>query len=132
MVTAGANQAFVNLVLTLCDASDKVVLFAPYYFNHLVGISQQQLSLVSRSVPLPCAERPVKPIKPLPANEKSIRPRAGRAAQMSARLRILRSHQQDHSSSSSSSICEMERRPASTYFCNGLVLTGMPVDMLML
>lgn len=35
MVTAGANQAFVNLVLTLCDASDKVVLFKPYYFNHM-------------------------------------------------------------------------------------------------
>ncbi|KAM6552418.1 hypothetical protein CsatB_002226 [Cannabis sativa] len=33
MVTAGANQAFVNLVLTLCDAGDCVVMFAPYYFN---------------------------------------------------------------------------------------------------
>eukprot|EP00775_Hariotina_reticulata_P011561 gene11559-11705_t len=38
MVTAGANQAFVNLVLTLCDTSDKVVLFAPYYFNHLMAL----------------------------------------------------------------------------------------------
>ncbi|XVF86554.1 hypothetical protein PTKIN_Ptkin18bG0051200 [Pterospermum kingtungense] len=33
IVTAGANQAFVNLVLTLCDAGDSVVMFAPYYFN---------------------------------------------------------------------------------------------------
>ncbi|KAG2324552.1 hypothetical protein Bca52824_007280 [Brassica carinata] len=33
MVTAGANQAFVNLVLTLCDPSDSVVMFQPYYFN---------------------------------------------------------------------------------------------------
>lgn len=33
MVTGGANQAFVNLVLTLCDAGDSVVVFAPYYFN---------------------------------------------------------------------------------------------------
>ncbi|XP_042484285.1 aromatic aminotransferase ISS1-like [Macadamia integrifolia] len=33
MVTAGANQAFVNLVLTLCDAGDSVVMYAPYYFN---------------------------------------------------------------------------------------------------
>ncbi|KAK7255307.1 hypothetical protein RIF29_28714 [Crotalaria pallida] len=33
MVTAGANQAFVNLVLSLCDAGDSVVMFAPYYFN---------------------------------------------------------------------------------------------------
>lgn len=33
MVTSGANQAFVNIVLTLCDAGDSVVMFAPYYFN---------------------------------------------------------------------------------------------------
>lgn len=26
-------QAFVNLVLALCDAGDSVVMFAPYYFN---------------------------------------------------------------------------------------------------
>lgn len=26
-------QAFVNLVLTLCDAGDSVVMFEPYYFN---------------------------------------------------------------------------------------------------
>lgn len=38
MVTAGANQAFVNLVLALCDASDRVALFAPYYFNHLMAL----------------------------------------------------------------------------------------------
>ncbi|KAL0826253.1 hypothetical protein Bca101_049930 [Brassica carinata] len=33
MVTAGANQAFVNLVLALCDPGDSVVMFQPYYFN---------------------------------------------------------------------------------------------------
>ncbi|KAL2610016.1 hypothetical protein R1flu_028589 [Riccia fluitans] len=33
MVTAGANQALVNLVLTLCDPEDTVVMFVPYYFN---------------------------------------------------------------------------------------------------
>jgi len=38
MVTAGANQAFTNLVLTLTDADDKVVLFRPYYFNHLMAL----------------------------------------------------------------------------------------------
>ncbi|XXG47488.1 hypothetical protein AAC387_Pa02g2127 [Persea americana] len=27
------KKAFVNLVLTLCDAGDSVVMFAPYYFN---------------------------------------------------------------------------------------------------
>lgn len=26
-------QAFVNLVLALCDPEDSVVMFAPYYFN---------------------------------------------------------------------------------------------------
>jgi aspartate/methionine/tyrosine aminotransferase len=38
MVTAGANQAFVNVVLTLLDPGDRVVLFVPYYFNHLMAI----------------------------------------------------------------------------------------------
>lgn len=38
MVTAGANQAFVNVLLALCDETDRVVLFAPYYFNHLMAI----------------------------------------------------------------------------------------------
>ena len=38
MVTAGANQAFVNVVLALCDQSDRVVLFKPYYFNHLMAL----------------------------------------------------------------------------------------------
>lgn len=38
MVTAGANQAFTNVVLTLLDSQDKVVLFKPYYFNHLMAV----------------------------------------------------------------------------------------------
>lgn len=38
MVTAGANQAFTNVVLALLDASDSAVLFAPYYFNHLMVV----------------------------------------------------------------------------------------------
>lgn len=38
MVTSGANQAFVNLVVSLVDATDRVVLFAPYYFNHLMAL----------------------------------------------------------------------------------------------
>lgn len=37
MVTSGANQAFTNIVLTLVDAEDQVVLFKPYYFNHLMA-----------------------------------------------------------------------------------------------
>jgi hypothetical protein len=38
MVTSGANQAFVNAVLALCDTSDRVVLFVPYYFNHIMAL----------------------------------------------------------------------------------------------
>ena len=38
MVTAGANQAFTNVVLTLLDTNDSVVLFKPYYFNHLMAV----------------------------------------------------------------------------------------------
>ncbi|KAM0060276.1 putative aminotransferase, class-I, pyridoxal-phosphate-binding, aminotransferase, class I/classII [Helianthus debilis subsp. tardiflorus] len=38
MVTAGANQAFVNIVLALCDAGDSVVMFAPYYFNSYMSL----------------------------------------------------------------------------------------------
>lgn len=38
MVTAGANQAFANVVLSLCDADDAAVLFPPYYFNHLMAL----------------------------------------------------------------------------------------------
>lgn len=34
IVTNGANQAFVNVLLTLCDPGDRVALITPYYFNH--------------------------------------------------------------------------------------------------
>ena len=50
MVTAGANQAFVNLVLALLDPQDAAVLFAPYYFNHMMAL--QVMSLVDISLPL--------------------------------------------------------------------------------
>ncbi|XWS73059.1 hypothetical protein CRYUN_Cryun02cG0093000 [Craigia yunnanensis] len=33
MVTAGSNQGFLNLLLTLCDVTDSMVLFAPYFFD---------------------------------------------------------------------------------------------------
>ncbi|KAM7275090.1 hypothetical protein ACFE04_016956 [Oxalis oulophora] len=35
VVTAGSNQGFLNLVLTLCDVTDSVILFAPFFFNAL-------------------------------------------------------------------------------------------------
>jgi DNA-binding transcriptional MocR family regulator len=37
-VTAGANQAFVNLALALCDDSDDAVVIAPFYFSHKMAL----------------------------------------------------------------------------------------------
>ncbi|CAI5979818.1 unnamed protein product [Closterium sp. NIES-65] len=51
MVTAGANQAFVNVVLTLCDPDDAVVLFKPFYFNHQMAF---QMTGVTDIVYGPC------------------------------------------------------------------------------
>ncbi len=34
VVTSGANQAFINILSTLCDPDDIVILLGPYYFNH--------------------------------------------------------------------------------------------------
>ncbi len=39
IVTAGANQAFLNTVLCICDPGDEVVLLAPYYFNHHMAVA---------------------------------------------------------------------------------------------
>eukprot|EP00593_Proboscia_inermis_P013612 CAMPEP_0171323746 /NCGR_PEP_ID=MMETSP0816-20121228/115766_1 /TAXON_ID=420281 /ORGANISM="Proboscia inermis, Strain CCAP1064/1" /LENGTH=460 /DNA_ID=CAMNT_0011822531 /DNA_START=208 /DNA_END=1591 /DNA_ORIENTATION=- len=38
MVTAGANQAYANVVLTLLDEETAGVVFAPYYFNHVMAL----------------------------------------------------------------------------------------------
>lgn len=38
MVTSGANQAYVNCVLTLLSEGDKCVVFQPYYFNHVMAV----------------------------------------------------------------------------------------------
>jgi aromatic aminotransferase len=37
-VTAGANQAFTNIVLAFLDPEDAIVLWLPYYFNHQMSI----------------------------------------------------------------------------------------------
>ncbi len=47
LVTAGANQAFLNAVLAICDPGDEVILLAPYYFNHEMAIS------LASAVPVP-------------------------------------------------------------------------------
>jgi katanin p60 ATPase-containing subunit A1 len=38
MVTAGANQAYTNVVIAVLDADDGAVLFSPYYFNHMMAL----------------------------------------------------------------------------------------------
>jgi len=38
LVTAGANQGFVNALLCVCDPGDEVILLSPYYFNHEMAV----------------------------------------------------------------------------------------------
>jgi aromatic aminotransferase len=38
MITSGANQAYMNCVLTLLQPKDFAVVFAPYYFNHVMAL----------------------------------------------------------------------------------------------
>eukprot|EP00741_Cyanophora_paradoxa_P007635 tig00001178_g7384.t1 len=64
MVTAGANQAFVNAVLALCDPGDEAILLAPYYFNHMMAL---QLANVAPRV-LPFRPEDLQPdLEALPA-----------------------------------------------------------------
>ena len=46
-VTAGANQAFLNSILAICDPGDEVILLSPYYFNHEMAIA------LASAVPVP-------------------------------------------------------------------------------
>jgi len=46
MVTAGANQAFVNVALGILDPGDKVILVSPYYFSHLAAIQMASAQAV--------------------------------------------------------------------------------------
>ena len=38
MITAGANQAYMNCILTLLQQGQQCVVFQPYYFNHVMAI----------------------------------------------------------------------------------------------
>ncbi|XP_059643168.1 aromatic aminotransferase ISS1-like [Cornus florida] len=58
MVTAGANQAFVNIVLALCDVEDSVVMFAPYYFNSYMAF---QMTGVTNILVGPCNQKTLHP-----------------------------------------------------------------------
>ena len=52
-VTVGANQAFLNAVLAICDPGDEVILLSPYYFNHEMAITLAS----AVPVPVPVDER---------------------------------------------------------------------------
>lgn len=50
MVTAGANQAFYNLVVTICDAHDHVIVIKPYYFSHVNALLMNDVDITYVSV----------------------------------------------------------------------------------
>lgn len=37
VITPGANQAFINVLITITDPGDKIILLSPYYFNHAMA-----------------------------------------------------------------------------------------------
>ena len=49
MVTAGANMAFLNVMLAILDPGDEVILPLPYYFNQEMAI--RMLNAVPVAVP---------------------------------------------------------------------------------
>jgi len=62
MVTAGANQGFVNAVLSIADIGDEIILLRPYYFNHemalrMFGITPVLVDVDEEYQPVPDAIR---------------------------------------------------------------------------
>jgi len=55
ILTCGANQAYVNTLLTITRPGDEVVFFAPYYFDHVFAI--KLASCVPVEVPLATRNR---------------------------------------------------------------------------
>ena len=49
MVTAGSNMAFLNVLRTIADPDDEIILPLPYYFNHEMAI--RMLNCIPVSVP---------------------------------------------------------------------------------
>jgi len=43
IVTAGANQGFASIVNACCDPDDEAVIFAPYYFNHMMALQMSNV-----------------------------------------------------------------------------------------
>lgn len=69
MVTSGANQAYMNCVLSLLEGGDQAVFFRPYYFNHIMAT---QLAIGDAGVLLgECDERGVPKLEWLEEQLKS-------------------------------------------------------------
>tara|TARA_B110001452_G_scaffold118120_1_gene97980 strand:+ start:125 stop:1501 length:1377 start_codon:yes stop_codon:yes gene_type:complete len=75
MVTAGANQAYTNVVLSLLDAGDAAVLYRPYYFNHLMAL---QMTGSAADVVLPPSTPDMQPDLAALQGEIEARAAAGR------------------------------------------------------
>ena len=50
VITPGANQAFINVLITITDPGDKIILISPYYFNHAMACTM--FGVESIEVPL--------------------------------------------------------------------------------
>uniref|UniRef100_A0A7S1XR07 Aminotransferase class I/classII large domain-containing protein n=1 Tax=Phaeomonas parva TaxID=124430 RepID=A0A7S1XR07_9STRA len=46
MLTSGANQAFMNVVMALVDPGDKVGVVPPFYFNHVMALQMNAAEIV--------------------------------------------------------------------------------------
>ncbi|MEM3341596.1 MAG: aminotransferase class I/II-fold pyridoxal phosphate-dependent enzyme [Thermoplasmata archaeon] len=46
IITAGANQAFFNILMAVGDEGDEIIIFSPYYFNHEMAIRMAGLKPV--------------------------------------------------------------------------------------
>ena len=69
MVTVGANQAYVNCVLTLLGGTSKAIVFRPYYFNHVMAL---QMCCGDSSVVVgPCSDQGVPDVEWLKATLES-------------------------------------------------------------
>jgi len=50
MVTSGSNQAYTNVAISLLDAQDSAILFAPFYFNHAMALQMTGCEVVHGKV----------------------------------------------------------------------------------
>ena len=57
IVTTGANQAYMNCVLTLLQETDKSVVFQPYYFNHVMALQMCLTDAESRMLVGPSSDQ---------------------------------------------------------------------------